>query len=271
MRNSLFLISLALSSAACGDASAYRDKAGGGESAAQQPDLALATGSPQAKAGVIRAESERLMFAYSWPRQASAIPQLGSEMVRRAELRQTSAGEAADEEWGAAPGDGWEPRQHSYEMEWQVVADLPRFLSLSGEWSAYSGGAHGIYGMESLVWDREQDKAMEGINLFRSPAALGEALGARLCEALDRERGDRRGEPVEPGSDDMFDNCPAVDEAVVLLGSSNRRTFDRIGIYFGPYVAGPYAEGAFELNFPVDASVLDVVRPQYRAAFSIGR
>jgi hypothetical protein len=57
----------------------------------------------------------------------------------------------------------------------------------------------------------------------------------------------------------------------VIVGSSNGRTFDRIGVWFGPYLAGPYAEGAYELNFPVDAAVLGAVKPAYRSAFSVKR
>ena len=37
------------------------------------------------------------------------------------------------------------------------------------------------------------------------------------------------------------------------------KTFDRIGILIGPYVAGPYAEGSYEFTFPVDSAVIDAV------------
>ena len=42
------------------------------------------------------------------------------------------------------------------------------------------------------------------------------------------------------------------------------KRFDRLSVYFGPYVAGPYAEGDYELDFPVTASVLDAVKPRLR-------
>ena len=57
-------------------------------------------------------------------------------------------------------------------------------------------------------------------------------------------------------------------KATVLVGSSNGKTFNRIGVWFGPYVAGPYAEGAYELTFGVDKAILDAVKPAYKAAFS---
>ena len=60
-------------------------------------------------------------------------------------------------------------------------------------------------------------------------------------------------------------------KATVLVGSSNGKTFNRVGVWFGPYVAGPYSEGAYELNFPVDKAVLETVKPAYRDAFSAAR
>jgi hypothetical protein len=65
-----------------------------------------------------------------------------------------------------------------------------------------------------------------------------------------------------------FNSCPPISDATVLVGSSTGRAFDRIGIWFGPYVAGPYSEGAYELDFPVDAAVLRAVKPQYAGAFA---
>ena len=109
---------------------------------------------------------------------------------------------------------------------------------------------------------------MDAIALFVSPASLEEALGDRFCEGLDRERARRRGAPVAEGSDEMFDKCPGIDELEVLVGSSNRRTFNRLTLYAGPYVAGPYAEGAYKVDLNVDRAVLDAVKPEFRTAFT---
>ena len=122
-----------------------------------------------------------------------------------------------------------------------------------------------------LVWNEQAGVALNGIELFASPAVLEAALGSKLCDALEAERLRRRGPEYLPDPDDPFSQCPGIDQATVLVDSSNGRAFDRIGVYFGPYVAGPYAEGAFELEFPVDAKVLDAVKPEYRAAFTIRR
>ena len=92
--------------------------------------------------------------------------------------------------------------------------------------------------------------------------------GDKLCTALDAERAKKRkGQPKDKGLAE-FDKCPSVAEATVLVGSSNGRTFNRIGVWFGPYVAGPYVEGAYELTFGVDQAMIETVKPAYRTAFS---
>jgi hypothetical protein len=88
---------------------------------------------------------------------------------------------------------------------------------------------------------------------------------------LDRERAKKRGEPVKPGSTDEFDKCIDPVENTVILGSSNRQAFDRIGVLVGPYAAGPYAEGDYEVTLPVTAAVLAAVKPEYRNAFAVKR
>ncbi len=250
--------------AACSSADEVAEDLGTGQAA-------TATAEASAEAGGARKtqeETDLYSFAYAWPGAVDAIPALASQLDQRAakvkaELVETTRAEQAD-----LAGEGIEFRPHSYQMEWRVVADVPRFLSLSGDFATYSGGAHGMYGVESLVWDREAGSAMDGAAMF---ADLDTALGRRLCDALNAERAKRRGAPVVGGSGDLFDDCPGTDEATVLVGSSNGRTFDRIGIWYGPYVAGPYAEGAYELDFPVDARVLAAVKPEYEAAFSLAR
>lgn len=266
MRAPLFLISLALSSAACSDAADYADKAGIEETPAASVQ---ASTSPAAEAYSVEQETERFQFAYAWPAAAAAEPALAAYLAKKADAMLAEVRGEADEEWDAAKGEDWVSRQHSASEEWKVVADLPRFLSLSGHMATYSGGAHGLYGMESLVWDREKRRAMRGIELFNSPVSLEQGLGQRLCDRLNAAREKRRGTKIEEGSEEMFDKCPGLDEADVLVGSSNGKTFDRITVYFGPYVAGSYAEGDYELDFNVTASILDAVKPEFASAFSV--
>lgn len=259
----LLTVAACLALAACSSADDMAEELGTDEATARA--TASASGQPALE---LEEETELYAFDYSYDAALDAPPGLAAYLEADAtKLRSALIAEATAGQADSKAGD-YEYRQHSLSKKWEVVADTPRFLSLSGNFATYSGGAHGMYGLESLVWDREAGAGMDGRAMFASPAALDAALSERLCAALNAERAERRGEPVPADGDGTFNDCVGTAEATVLVGSTNGRAFDRIGVWFGPYVAGSYAEGAYELDFPVDARVLGAVKPEYRAAFS---
>jgi hypothetical protein len=208
-------------------------------------------------------------FAYGWPAQVSAIPELADRFTaeRAAALaeQKTEWDEAVIEFAGQ---DCTACVNRSFEKTWAVVANLPRFLSLSADIYFYTGGAHGNSGHDALVWDREAKAAIDPKALFRSPAALQGALGDAWCKALKTERKKRLGADY---SDDGFFPCPPIADLTVLPGSRSKTAFDRIGLLAAPYVAGSYAEGTYEVTLPVTDTVLQAVKPEYRAAFALGK
>ncbi len=213
-------------------------------------------------------ETDDFLFEYAYPAEAGNIPELAELLSARLATGRAELAAQSAEAREAAHDDGFPFNKYSSSTKWSVVADTPRFLSLSSAHESYTGGAHGIYGFGSLVWDREAGRAMQPDDFFTSLDALDEVLAGRFCEQLNGERARRRGEQVADGSDDMFDQCVPLRETTVLLGSSNGRAFNRIGVQIGPYVAGPYAEGSFEFTFPVTPAVLEVVKEDYRSAFA---
>jgi hypothetical protein len=269
MMRSIWALALAVAVAAC-NPEPDGDAADPAESPTPTPAATASATAAAASNGAraVAEETDDFLFEYSYPAEAGRIVELASLLdVDLAEQREDLAAQAAAARRDARQ-EGFPYNKYSYMAEWKVVSDLPGWLSLSADISTYTGGAHGNYTIRSLVWDKEQERSVDAAALFISPAALGEALGDRFCEGLDRERAKRRGAPIAEDSDEMFDQCPGIDELEVLVGSSNRRTFDRLTLYAGPYVAGPYAEGAYEVNLPVDAEVLAAVKPEYREAFA---
>ncbi|MFU7527707.1 PdaC/SigV domain-containing protein [Qipengyuania sp. ASV99] len=207
-------------------------------------------------------------FAYGWPAQVSAIPALAEMLTAQRDAALT----AQKSEWEASLAEfaGEECiscTSRGFGKQWEVVADLPRFLSLSAQSYIYSGGAHGNSDFDALVWDRESARAFTPAEMFASTAALDTAVREDYCAALEDERRERRGEYYS-ANDDVFGDCPGVEELTVLVGSSTGREFDRIGLLAAPYVAGAYAEGPYEVTLPVTAQILAAVRPEYRAAFA---
>jgi len=270
-RRLLPLLCLAIAGCQGGSESPPTEKPSATASARQatpQPTpTATATAAPSG-ANDVKETNDLYSFAYSWPAAAGNIPALAQRLEGQLEKSKRDLIANANKGKEESESNGFPYNPHYFSEKWKVVANLPHWLSLTGDFSTYTGGAHGNYGRETIVWDKKVGRGFPAIDLFTSPKALTQALGDKLCQALDAERAKRRkGQPkgqVLP----EFQKCAGVDEATVLVGSSNGKTFNRIGVWFGPYVAGPYSEGAYELNFGVDQAVLDAVKPDYKAAFS---
>lgn len=208
-------------------------------------------------------------FAYNWPAEISAIPELADQLIaeRGAALaEQHSDFEEAMREF--ADSECIACTNRDYAKDWAVVADLPRFLSLSASLYVYGGGAHGNSFFDALVWDREAYEALRLRDFFVSDAAIQQAFGARWCSALQRERVKRLGE--EYASDDFF-TCPDVADLTLVPASSDNMKFDRMELLAAPYVAGSYVEGSYEITLVFDAKALAAVKPEYRGHFAVAK
>lgn len=216
----------------------------------------------------VEVKNDLFEYKYSYPGAAASIPALKALLDQRLAEGQSKL-EASAKQDKAAAGTNDVP-YHAYDSgtKWQVVANLPRWLSLSADAYAYTGGAHGMSNFDALLWDREQNVSRAAVDLFTSKAALNAAIVEPFCAALDKQRAKRREAPVNRKSGDEFDKCITPTEHTIILGSSNGRTFDRIGILVEPYAAGPYVEGTYDITVPVTARVLEAVKPQFRGDFS---
>ena len=272
MKRSILIVALTGMAAACDGFGGTEPEAGGTTATATAQAKAQAEEAKSKSQGngarSVAEETDDFLFEYSYPAEAGRIAGLAGLLDNRLDRQRAALAAESEQARREARQEGFPYNKHSYTAEWKVVAELPKWLSLSADVATYTGGAHGNYTVQSVVWDKDNLRLMNAIDLFSSPAALEQAFGDRFCEGLDRERAERRGEPVPEDSEEMFDQCPGIDELEVLVGSSNGRTFNRLTVYAGPYVAGPYAEGAYEVDLPVTQEILDAVKPEYREVFS---
>lgn len=248
---------------------------------AQAPDAAIASASatatpsatptPTATARKVETENDLFAFSYAYPAEAAAIPDLAGELEADLVKHRNELSAEAREGRALARDEGFRFNPYGYSAEWRVVTQIPGWLSLSALRSSYTGGAHPNYWHDALLWDREANRRRDPLDLFASKAAFTAAIREPFCSALNRERAKRRGGPVRPDSDEPFSDCIDPADSTVILGSSNRQRFDRIGILIAPYEAGAYAEGGYEVTLPVTAAVLAAVRPEYRNSLAIGR
>lgn len=271
-------LTAALTLAAC---SGKAPDAAPGDSATPHPAAASASHPPAPPAPPARAAAARAVhisndlfaFDYAYPAAAAAIPALKVRLD--ADLDREQAGLSGEARQGRkdAAANGWPYTPWSRSTEWQVVADLPDWLSLSATLEEYAGGAHPNHGFDALLWDRRAGKARQAVELFTSPRALNDAVRKDFCAELDRQRLKKRGPEAMDGALAEFNACIAPLDQTVILGATGKAAgghagFDRIGFLIAPYNAGPYVEGAYEVTLPITPALLRAVRPEYRAAFA---
>ena len=118
-----------------------------------------------------------------------------------------------------------------------------------------------------MLWDRQARKEIAFADLFAQPANRDRLLTQRWCDALNKAREEKRGEPVGGGG--MFDDCPALDDIALIPVDSNKDgRFDQLLLVASPYVAGPYAEGSYEVELAVTPDLLAGLKAEYRPSFA---
>ncbi len=241
---------------------------------AQMPAAPPAPPPPATAARKVDETSDTYGFEYSYPSAAAAIPALRDWL--EADLTRTRADLAAEarEARKDAKAEGFPFNPYMSSTGWQVVTDLPGWLSLSAEGYSFTGGAHGNSGFQTILWDKAANNGAgqrrTATDLFASKAALKAAVLKPFCAELERQRAEKRqGMDFSDDPDDPYAQCVDPNEQVVILGSKSRKGFDRIGFLIAPYNAGPYAEGSYEVTLPVSPAVLAAIKPQYRASFVV--
>ena len=237
--------------------------------------LALAMGAaipiaaaPRAAGAVEVKRNDALVdFSYGYPAAAARIAPLRRWLDQDRIRFEADARRTAQEDRREATKNDYPFHPHDAARHWAVVTETPQLLSLSGETYRFTGGAHGGTLIDTIVWDKARQRRVDPRAMFTSAAALQDLLGATWCAKLKAERTKRLGE--DPGVDPVFP-CPTIDKLTLLLGSTNRRAIDRIGLIAGQYVAGAYVEGMYEVTLPVTPALLRIVKPEWRGAFAVG-
>ncbi len=212
-------------------------------------------------------KTDLLEFGYAWPAQASAVPQIAAKLRKDMESGKADALKMATDDRKSAQQSGFPFHAHSLETRWTVAADTPRFLSLRSSRYTFTGGAHGMTGYNVLLWDKARKRETSVKALMTTPAAFADAIRKPFCDGLDQARAKKRGGPVMRG-DDPFTECVDPMKEVLVPTSRDGKLIDRIVVVIGPYSAGPYAEGTYEVPLPVDAAMLKAIKTEYQDAFA---
>lgn len=213
-------------------------------------------------------ESQLLDFEYSWPQAIAAEPQLVARLNEDLsknydEALKNARENKADTEKFAAPFN-----QNMFTRIWTLVGQTPRLFSLVDNTSTFTGGAHPNHATSALLWDRSSHEGVPLTQLFQSADAFEGALRPHFCKLLDAERLKRRqGETL----DGDFSKCPPFSDLTIAPVGSGNGPFKSIQLIADPYVAGPYAEGSYEIEVPVSAALVAALKPEFRGDFQAQR
>ena len=212
----------------------------------------------------VEEENDLFSFSFSWP---GSIPSKLEDRFK-AEERKLKAElvAGAEEDRAERAKQGFDYHPHAASRSYEYTGWSGRLMSLM--WSSYgfTGGAHGSTGSGAILWDKVLDREISIQDLLLLGTSWTGAIRQPFCVLLDREREKRRGEPVR--KDDLFGNCPDYKELTVLLTDTNKDArFDHIDVIADQYVAGPYAEGPYEISLPITAAMIERVKPEYRSSF----
>ncbi|MDX3910374.1 MAG: DUF4163 domain-containing protein [Sphingobium sp.] len=220
----------------------------------------------EGKPFAVEEKTELLEFAYRYPKEAAAVPEIVARFADDMKRLKDAAGQTAREDRESARQNGFPFHAHSSQTTWTTKAATPLLLSLLAESYFYTGGAHGMTGYKTLVWDRTNGRETSIATMAVSEQALATAIGTRFCAALNKARAEKRGAPVTDTGGE-FDRCVDPMKQALVPVSTDGKAVDQLLVVIGPYEAGPYSEGSYEIALPVDVAMLTAIKPEYREAF----
>lgn len=236
---------------------------------AQAAAAADATTGPVAPAEAKKVEEKtaELEFTYSWPAEAAAIPTLNKQLEEELGRDRIEALATARDDKGGRTQDKTDFFAHSFSKQWQLTGNTPRLLSIVAEVSTFTGGLHPNTDYDGVMWDREAGREVALADLFVNGGALV-ALGKGYCRGLDALRLEKRGEEIEAPEGDFMTACPPIgDQTIIAADTNGNGSFDRLQVWIPPSVAGPNAEGDYQIDLKIDSATLAALKPEYRTSF----
>lgn len=210
---------------------------------------------------LVKRETAELDFLWRAPPELAEAPTMLETLRAQALASAEEMQAGAVEDMKLRPADA--PKiSHFFVQEWTVAADTPALLNIRADISMYTGGAHPNHGFAVKYWDKTERREISFSDLFTDWAVAEKLLTPAYCTALDAERVSRRG-AIENG---MFDDCPPISDQPVALMSWPGQDISSFRVLLAPYVAGPYAEGDFEIEVPMTDALRALIKPQYLKA-----
>lgn len=215
----------------------------------------------------IEEKTDLYEFDFSWSSEAAAIPELVQRLSGEMDKTKAELAGGAEEEKDRREKEGMDFHPYMSSTVYETAGQSARLLSLRVDAGGYEGGAHGNFGVGALLWDRQAKREIKFEDLFADPSNRDRLLTQRWCDALNRSREEKRGEPVGGGG--MFDDCPDLDDiAIIPVDSDRDGRFEELLLAASPYVAGPWVEGAYEIKLAVSPELVAGIKREFQPSFA---
>lgn len=235
--------------------------------AAQEP-VAPPQSGPVTRQSAVR-ENPLLDFEYSWPEAISPDTKLVDLLKADLSKSYDEALKNARENKAEMDKFGGPFNQNMFHRAWNLQGQTERLISLVASTDTFAGGAHPNHDSSALLWDRKAGAEIKFADLFAAADGLESALRTQYCRLLDAERAKRRQGEVLDGE---FAQCPAFSDLTIApAGKDGSGPFDSVVLIADPYVAGPYAEGEYEIVMPVTAGLVGALKGEFRSDFKAQR
>ena len=209
----------------------------------------------------LAAEPEEGGFAYSYPTELSVHAKLVQELENRKEKR----ADLFQEDVAAMGTDGAANTLES-QADWAIKSETDRLIVLVSSNYVYSGGAHGMFWSDAILWDKKMGQEVSFLDLFADKVAAKKAIMPAYCAMLDAERLGLRGEPTP--KDDMFGECiDPFENGIVFPTELGTSGYVRIEFVLPPYAAGPYVEGEYAFDIAAPDYITSGLKPEYKDLF----
>ena len=210
---------------------------------------------------ILKSNTANLQYSWRVPPEVGVEPPLFEVMRGKAQAGFAAGLAQANADATAAKKAGFPVHQYTDLRYWTVTADTTRLLALTGLLYGYTGGAHGNTGYDSVIWDRKTRTAISLPSLFSDRAKARAIIEPLVCKALAAEQKERRGgQKMAP----EFEKCPPLSQATLVPYGGMTPVAHSLRVIFAPYVAGPYAEGSYEITIPWPEAVKPLVKPEFR-------
>jgi Deacetylase PdaC len=236
--------------------------------------LLMATSTPiaaqnQASGRIVEASTADYEFSFGYPAEAVAIPKLKSLFEKEMKKEQAQLIKSATEAKADSAKNEYPYNAYQSGTAWEVAGNTAQLLSLSGFFSSYTGGAHGNYGFGARIWDKKAKRMLKNsFDVFANPKTALALVRQDYCTHLNTERKVKLGPEWTADEDSVFGKCPEFSELAIVFNGEKGKPINRIAFIAGPYVAGSYAEGQYEVELPMTAKLVEAVKSQYRASFA---